>query len=87
MGIVIFAPERGKGYGKQGLCLLLDRAFSVDGIARLHNDFEISREAAAYHIHKAAGFQEVGADNGIIQLEITQEEYLRNMGHDENTRS
>lgn len=87
MGIVIFAPERGKGYGKQGLRLLLDRTFRVDGISRLHNDFETTRDAA-FHIHKAVGFQEVGTDKGIIQLELTREEYLERIGceqSDENT--
>lgn len=76
MGIVIYAPERGKGYGKQGLRLLLDRAFNVDGISRLHNDFETTRDAA-YHIHKAVGFRETGREGGIIQLELTREEYLK----------
>ena len=76
MGIVIYAPERGKGYGKQGLRLLLDRAFKVDGISMLHNDFETTRDAA-YHIHKAVGFREKDTVDGIVQLEITQEEYLR----------
>lgn len=47
MGIVIFAPERGKGYGKQGLRLLLDRAFKVDGVSCLHNDL---RMPALLHI-------------------------------------
>ncbi len=75
MGIVIYAPERGKGYGKQGLRLLLDRAFNVDGVSRLHNDFETTREAA-YHIHKAVGFREKGTVDGFIQLELTREEYL-----------
>ena len=74
MGIVIYAPERGKGYGKQGLELLLDRAFRVDGIARLHNEFETTRDAA-YRIHRAVGFREVGIEDGIIQLELTREEY------------
>ena len=77
MGIVIYAPERGKGYGRQGLLLLLDRAFRVDGVACLHNDFETARDAA-YHIHKAAGFRETGIADVIIQLELTPEEYLRN---------
>ena len=75
MGIVIYAPERSKGYGRQGLQLLLDRAFRSDGISRLHNDFETTR-GAAYEIHKAVGFHEIGMENGIIQLEITREEYL-----------
>ena len=73
MGIVIFAPERGKGYGKQGLRLLLDRAFKVDGVSCLHNDFEDTR-AAAYRIHKAV---ETGTHDRIIQLELTREDYLK----------
>ena len=76
MGIVIYAPERGKGYGKQGLRLLIEKAFLVDGVDRLHNEFETSRDAA-YHIHKAVGFKEIGNKNGIINLEITREEYLK----------
>lgn len=75
MGVVIYAPERGRGYGKQGLELLLDRAFRVDGIAKLHNEFETTRDAA-YRIHRAVGFREVGIEDGIIQLELTREEYL-----------
>ncbi len=76
MGIVIYAPERGKGYGKQGLKLLLDQAFQIDGISCLHNDFETTREAG-YRIHQAAGFQETGQADGIIHLELTQEDYLQ----------
>ena len=76
MGIVIYAPERGKGYGKQGLQLLLDKAFRVDGIPKLNNDFETTRDAA-FRIHKAVGFQEVGIEDGQVQLEITCEEYLK----------
>ena len=75
MGIVIYAPERGKGYGRQGLLLLLDRAFRTDGVSVLHNDFETAR-GAAYHIHKQAGFRETGEENGILHLELTREEYL-----------
>ncbi len=76
MGIVVYAPERGKGYGRQGLRLLLDRAFKVDGVSRLHNDFEMTSEAG-YHIHKAVGFRETGMVDGIVQLKLTQEEYLQ----------
>ena len=75
MGIVIYAQERGKKYGKQGLKLLLDRAFRVNSIPKLHNDFETTRDAA-YHIHKEVGFREVGIEDGIVQLELTREEYL-----------
>lgn len=76
MGIVIYAPERGKGYGKQGLRLLMDRAFKIDHVAHLHNDFEITRDAA-YHIHKTVGFRETDTVDGIAQMEITREEYLQ----------
>ena len=76
MGIVIYAPERNKGYGRQGLCLLLDRAFRTDGVACLRNDFETTR-AAACRIHRAAGFRETGITDGIVHLELTREEYLQ----------
>lgn len=75
MGIVIYAPERGKGYGSQGLSLLLDHAFRTGGGSRLHNDFEVSR-VAAYRAHKAVGFRETGMADGIVRLEITREEFL-----------
>ena len=76
IGIVIFAPERGKGYGKQGLRLLLDRAFNVDGVSCLHNDFEDTR-VAVYRIHKAVGFLEIEEPDRIIHLELTREDYLQ----------
>lgn len=75
MGIVVYAPERGKGYGLRGLRLLLERAFRVAGIDRLHNDFETAR-GAAYRIHKELGFRETGLENGVVSLELTREEYL-----------
>lgn len=76
MGIVIYAPERGKDYGKQGLQLLLDRAFRINGISKLRNDFETTREAA-YNVHKSVGFKEIGTKEGMFLLEIKKEDYLR----------
>ena len=76
MGIVIYAPERGKGYGKQGLRLLMERAFLNGHVFRLHNDFETTRDAA-YYIHKSVGFREMNAVDGTVQLEITRDEYLQ----------
>lgn len=76
MGIVIYAPERGKGYGKQGLKLLCERAFRVAGIACLHNEFETTRDAA-YAIHRAAGFREIGTENRCVQLLLTKEDYYK----------
>ena len=75
MGIVIYAPERGKGYGKAGLRLLVDKALRVDGVPALHNDFETDRDAA-WRIHKAAGFREAGTTDGILHLVLTREDYL-----------
>ena len=75
MGIVIYAPYRGKGYAVPALKLLVDHAFRVCGISRLHNDFEITRDAA-WAIHRKVGFQEMGVENGILQLMLTKEDYL-----------
>ena len=73
MGIVIYAPERGKGYGRQGLKLLAERAFA-DGVELLHNEFETTR-GAAYRIHREVGFRETGNENGCFNLELTREQY------------
>lgn len=78
MGIVIYAPERGKGYGREGLRLLADKALRIDGVPALHNDFETTRDAA-YHIHKAVGFRDAGAEGGVVQLALTREEYLASL--------
>lgn len=75
MGIVIYAPERGKGYGKAGLRLLLERAFRVDGVPALRNDFETDRDAA-YAIHRALGFRDAGTTDGVLHLVLKREDYL-----------
>lgn len=77
MGILIYAPYRGKGYGSSALHLLLDHAFRVCGISKLHNDFESSRTAACT-IHQKAGFKEIGIENDILHFVLTKEEYLLN---------
>ena len=77
MGIVIYAPFRGKGYAIPALKLLLDHAFRDCGISRLHNDFETTRDAA-WAIHRKVGFKEMGVEDGILQLILTKEDYLRN---------
>ena len=74
MGILIRASERGKGYGRQGLALLLDRAFRVNEISCLHNIFEFSR-TAALRIHRQAGFREIGAENELVHLLLTRDAY------------
>ena len=77
MGIVIYAPFRGNGYAVPALKLILDHAFRVCGISRIHNDFEVARnEIAAWETHRKAGFKELGVEDGFLQMMITKEEYL-----------
>ena len=59
------------------LRLLLDQAFRICGISRLHNDFEATRDAA-WAIHRKVGFKEMGVEDGILQLILTKEDYLKN---------
>ena len=75
MGVVIYAPERGKGYGKQGLNLLAKHAFS-HGVTCLHNTFETTRDAA-YKMHLAVGFRETERTDGVVHLLLTEEDYVK----------
>ena len=79
MGVVIHAPERGKGYGTQGLRLLAEHAFS-HGVKRLHNEFETTRDAA-YRMHGSVGFRETGRRDGTICLELTEEDFRKGNMH------
>ncbi len=79
MGIVIFAPERGKGYGTQGLRLLAEHAFS-HGVIRLHNEFETTRDAA-YRMHRTIGFREIERRDGCVHLLLTKEDYRKGNAH------
>lgn len=80
MGIVLHAPYRGMGYSVPALKLLLEEAFSVWNVNRLHNDFEVSRnEVAAWKTHLSAGFRDVGILDGFRQMMITKEDYLTGM--------
>lgn len=83
MGVLVYAPYRGRGYGLRSLELLLYRAFVVDKIERLHNDFEDTR-SAALAIHRKAGFREAGESRvtrfgktvRVVDLLLTREDYL-----------
>ena len=83
MGVLVYAPYRGQGYGLRCLELLLYHAFVVCGIERLHNNFEENR-AAAMSIHQKAGFRRCGESVmlrfgkpvRIIDLMLTREEYF-----------
>ena len=84
MGIVIYAPYRGKGYAFPALQLLADRAFRICGISRLHNDFEDCR-SAALHIHQKLGFRDAGFEDGCRQLILTKEDYFSQPGSSPHT--
>lgn len=83
MGVLIHAPFRGNGYGRAALELLLRKAFVDCGIARLHNDFETTRDEGMA-IHQAAGFRRCGT--GVMsrfgkpvelqELLLTKEQYI-----------
>lgn len=83
MGVLVYAPYRGRGCGRRALELLLHRAFVVDKIDRLHNNFEDTR-VAALSIHRQAGFREIGESYmmrfgervRVIELLLTREEYI-----------
>ena len=83
MGILLYAPFRGMGYGRPAMEFLLERAFLNCGVTRLHNNFEKSRGAATA-LHLAAGFELVGTGNAnrfgkpieLQELLLTRERYL-----------
>lgn len=77
MGIVLYAPYRGKGYAVPALKLMLEHAFRDCGISRIHNDFEVARnEISAWETHRRAGFRELGVEDGFLQMMITKEDYF-----------
>lgn len=69
IGIVIKDEFRGLGYGRIGLELLIDKAFSYDSIKALYNNFEKER-AFALKIHEDLGFKVLDESNGILYLEL-----------------
>lgn len=71
MGVVIEAAHRGKGYGVEGLRLLIDRAFRHPEITLLTNEFEASR-AQALAAHRRLGFVPVSEENGVLTLKLTK---------------
>ena len=73
MGIVIAAAHRGRGYGAEGLRLLIDRAFSHPEISSLTNEFEAER-GSAMAAHRKLGFVPVREENGIVTLRLKKED-------------
>jgi len=60
---------------------MLDHAFRDCSVSRIHNDFEVIRDAAR-KAHRKVGFKELSVEDGILQLMITKEGYLN--GNTEN---
>lgn len=73
IGIVIKDEFRGQGYGKAGLKLLIDKAFSVDSIKALHNDFEKERDLAL-KIHEIFGFKIIKINKESIEILLQKSE-------------
>lgn len=69
MGIVLHSSQRGKGYSREGIRMLLGHAFGELGAKEVTNCFEPTREAAL-KIHKAAGFRVVREEDGLLYLSI-----------------
>lgn len=64
-------------YSVEALKNLIQIAFEKYNAPAVHNDFEIIREAAIA-LHKAAAFNIINEDNGIVELLITREDYFNN---------
>lgn len=83
MGVLLYAPYRGRGYGRAALELLFRQAFVVCGLPELRNSFEPGRDAGLA-VHLAAGFRQVGSGRmdrfgqpvELLELALTREQYL-----------
>lgn len=76
IGIVIHAEQRGKGYGLEGLQLLIALAFQYPEIDCLWNSFEATRTPALL-THQKAGFEVVEETDGMLRLRLTREHWLQ----------
>lgn len=74
MGIVLHSAQRGKGYAKPGLALLLAQAFERMGAKEVTNRFERSR-TAALRAHLEAGFRIVSEEEGLMLLSVSREDW------------
>lgn len=77
MDVLLYAPYRGMGYAVPALKLMLEHAFKVCKISRIHNEFELARdEVSAWKTHFSAGFREISRENGWLTVMITREQWL-----------
>ena len=61
--IIIFAPHRGKGYGREGLQLLCEAA-RANGVSALYDDIAIDNPAISLFLK--GGFEEVSRNDASI---------------------
>ena len=80
MGIVLYAPYRGKGYAVPALKLMLEHAFRDCGISRIHNDFEVARnEARGFHSLPRSACQLSAPPHPFAALCFFQKKHLSNL--------
>ena len=77
INIVIEGKYRGKGYGKEGLKLLLDKAFFDFGLEKVGDEFPENR-TNAYKLFKKFGFRVAENNNNIIFVVLDKQQYLKN---------
>ncbi|MEI6054012.1 MAG: GNAT family N-acetyltransferase [Candidatus Saccharibacteria bacterium] len=75
--IIIEAKYRGKGYSKEALRLLLDKAFFESQLEKVSDNIPASRKEAI-KLFEEIGFKQTKAINNCPLFEITKEEYLKN---------
>lgn len=75
ISIIIEAKYRGKGYGSEGLKLLLEKAFFELGLEKVSDEFPESRTAAV-KLFKDFGFKFVEKKNKTVLLELNRNRYL-----------
>lgn len=75
MSVVIKHEYRGRGFGTEGLRLLMTAAFEQHGLLRLCNTFEQDRQPALA-LHLATGFVPVAEQNSLVTLLLTRDAYF-----------
>lgn len=76
MGIVLDSAQRGRGYSREGMALLLEYAFEKLGAREVANCFQPER-TAAMRLHLAAGFQIVKEESGLAYFALSADRYTK----------
>ena len=75
-GILIEAKHRGRGYCAEGLRLLMEHAFTREGVGVLRCELP-EDNAAALRGYRRAGFHEFGRAMGVVTVLYTREDHER----------